>query len=99
MKGANYKIKAKVWLYPGMAGWLFVYIDKKISAKIKTEQAKKPRRGWGSVRVRATIGKTSWETSIFLDKEGPYLLPVKAQVRKKEGIGDGDTVTLTIQIR
>lgn len=95
----KYKMKAKVWLYPGMAGWHFVYIDKKISTEIRAAQAEKPHRGWGSVRVRATIGKTSWETSIFPDQEGPYLLPVKAPVRKKEGIGDGDTVTLTIQIK
>src|SRR3989344_927458 len=96
---SKYKMKAKVWLYPGMAGWHFVYIDKKISAKIKTAEAKKPRRGWGSIRVRATIGKTSWDTSIFPDKDGPYLLPLKAAVRKKEEILDGDTIMLTIQIK
>jgi|SRR3989344_7942360 len=95
----KYTMKTKIWLYPGMAGWHFVYIDKKISKKIRAEQKKQPRRGWGSVPVRATVGKTKWDTSIFPDEEGPYLLPVKAQVRKKEGIGDGDTIMLSIQIR
>ncbi|MBI2048496.1 MAG: DUF1905 domain-containing protein [Parcubacteria group bacterium] len=93
-------MQAKVWLYPGTtAAWHFAYIDKKVSEQIRAEQAKKPRRGWGSVRVRATIGKTSWDTSIFPDKDGPYLLPIKLAVRKKEGIGDGDRITLTIAIK
>jgi len=92
-------MKSKVLPYPGMDSWRFAYIDKKISEKIRVAQAKKPRRGWGSVRVRATIGKTSWDTSIFPDKDGPYLLPLKAAVRKKEEILDGDTIMLTIQIK
>ena len=45
------------------------------------------RRGWGAVRVQATIGETTWETSIFpYAKVSAYILPVKADVRKKEKI-------------
>ena len=82
-----------------MDAWHFAYVDTKISNEIKAGQKKRPRRGWGSVRVKATIGKTSWDTSIFPDsKEGTYLLPLKAAVRKKEGIFDGDSITFRIQI-
>jgi hypothetical protein len=57
------------------------------------------RRGWGSLRVRATIGKTTWKTSIFPDeKSKSYVLPVKAEVRKKENIKDGEPVVLTLEI-
>ena len=57
------------------------------------------RRGWGSIRVTTTIGHTIWKTSIFPDsKAGAYLLPVKADVRKKEKIKDGDAVTVKLKI-
>jgi hypothetical protein len=56
-----------------------------------------PKRGWGSLKVRATIGDTSWDTSIFPEKDaGGWLLPVKAAVRKAEGLIAGDAVTVTV---
>ena len=58
------------------------------------------KRGWGSLPVTVTIGKTSWKTSIFPDaKAGAYLLPLKADVRKKEKILASDTVSFSLEIR
>jgi hypothetical protein len=46
------------------------------------------------------IGKTLWSTSIFPDKKaGEYLLPLKAQVRKKEGLVAGDVVSFSFEIK
>ena len=98
MPSEVYKVRAKVWLYPAMDGWHFVHVDKKQSTEIK-EKHSKIRRGFGSLPVEVTIGKTTWNTSIFPDKDGSYLLPLKAPVRKKERIGDGDTITFTFRIR
>ena len=92
----KYVSRAKVWLYPGMAGWHFIYVDKKHAAELKEKYGSK-KRGFGSIPVVVTLGKTSWKTSIFPDKrEGTYLLPLKAQVRTKEGIAHGDTVAFSI---
>ncbi|TXH02395.1 MAG: DUF1905 domain-containing protein, partial [Candidatus Moraniibacteriota bacterium] len=45
------------------------------------------------VKVRATIGNTSWQTGLWPQaKEGVYLLVIKAPVRHKEDIREGDTV-------
>ena len=93
-----YTIKARVWLYPGLAGWHFVSVPKKESADIKKDFDKK-KRGWGSLRVQVTVGKTTWNTSIFPDKKsGVYLLPLKAEVRKKENIFNNETIKLIIKI-
>lgn len=97
MKTKRYKVHNKVWLYPGLAGWHFVYVDKKQSAEIKKLQTGL-RRGFGSVPVEVTIGKTVWKTSIFPSKEGAYLLPLKSSVRKAEGIYDGDSITFYITL-
>ena len=86
----QYKMRAKVRLYPGMAGWHFLTLPKKQSDDIKARFGV-TARGWGSLPVIVTIGKTNWETSIFPDKKaGAYLLPLKAYVRKKEKIAEGN---------
>lgn len=53
-----------------------------------------PPRGFGSVRVEATVGGTTWRTSVFPDSRGgSYVLPVKRAVREAEDLDDGDQVT------
>ena len=94
-----YKLKSEVWLYPGMAGWHFMSIPKKDGEDIKKRFGKK-QRGWGSLPVVVTIGRTSWKTSIFPDKQsGSYLLPLKTDVRKKERISSGDKVNFSIEVK
>ena len=94
-----YRVKGKVWVHPGeMGAWHFVAVDKKQSAELKEKYAKM-KRGFGSLRVRVTLGKTSWDTSIFPEKRsGTYLLPLKAAVRRAEGIQEGDTIQFTLAI-
>lgn len=58
-----------------------------------------PPRGFGSIPVMVTIGKTSWKTSIFPDKDKAYLLPLKKEVRAKENLKEGDTAKVTIEVR
>ena len=97
MKKKKFNVREKVWLYPGDTPWHFVNIDKKQSAQIK-ELYGANKRGFGSIPVVVTLGKTSWKTSIFPDKRGPYLLPLKADVRRKEDIAAGDTITFSITL-
>ena len=94
----TYQLKAKTWLYPGKAAWHFLTIPTDITKEIDYyfSMAKK---GWGSLPVQVTIGKTSWKTSIFPDKKtASYLLPLKADVRKKEAIKENDVVLVHITI-
>lgn len=57
-------------------------------------------RGFGSLPVGVKIGRTEWRTSIFPDrKSGSYVFAIKADVRKKERIAVGDTITAVVQIR
>ncbi len=78
--------------------WTFVSLPAEASEDIR-ELAAEPRRGFGSVRVRVTIGATSWKTSIFPDSaRGAYVLPVKRAVREAEGVGVGDTCTVTVEL-
>ncbi len=94
----TFKGKAEVWLYPGMAAWHFISIPRTMAIKIK-KQYEGLTRGWGSLKVKVVIGDTSWKTSIFPDnKTNTYLLPLKAEVRKKEKISAGTKATFKIEI-
>lgn len=96
----TYRVRAKIWLYPGTAAcWHFVTLPKKQSDQIKVRFGMFTR-GWGSLPVRVTVGDTTWKTSIFPDKKSSaYLLPLKADVRKKEGIAVDETIALRLEIQ
>ncbi|MBX2866779.1 DUF1905 domain-containing protein [Candidatus Kaiserbacteria bacterium] len=100
MAKRSYTVNAKVWLYPGEhASWHFVSVDKKQSTDIK-ERYGKYAKGFRSIPVRVTIGKTTWDTSLFPDsKSGMYILPLKASVRRAEGVLEGETIDVVIQVR
>jgi len=104
----RYKVRSEVVLWPGSTrstgseqggAWHFAYVDKKQSEVIRKCYTG-PRRGFGAVRVRVQTGKTVWETSIFPDSRsgGMYILPLKASVRRAEGITAGDTINLILAI-
>lgn len=87
---------APLWLWSGKGAWHFVTLPQDDSAIIRMAV---PRRGWGSVRVRARIGETEWATSIFPDtKANAYLLPVKADVRKAEALTVGEKISITVSL-
>ena len=88
---------AKLWLYSGPTSWHFITLPNDFADEIKF--FKHQRAGFGSVRVRVTVGESVWKTSIFPDKNsGSFLLPVKAEIRKKEQLAVDDMVTLTIAV-
>lgn len=93
-----------IWTSPeAPASWHFLTIGGEAAEAIRATALMRrleggQRRGWGSIRVTATIGDTSWQTSVFPSKEsGGYLLPVKAAVRKSEGLAAGDEVAVRLE--
>lgn len=92
----TFEFKSKIWLYDGPAAWHFITIPKGLSKDIKAMAGS--HRGFGSVRVEITIGQTTWQSSIFPEKTGNYVLPVKAGVRKTENLRAGQSVQVKLTI-
>ena len=100
-------VTSLLWIWKGSdaAGrWYFITVPEEQSDEIRAHAFGSPR-GFGSVRVEATIGPSTgsgqaivWRTSVFPLNAGGYLLPVKAAVRKKAGIGAGDEVTVELEL-
>jgi hypothetical protein len=91
----NLKFKAEVWCYPGKSAWHFVTLPHDIASEIKFFREK--HRGFGSIRALVKVGRTSWKTSLFPDKKsGSYFLPIKAEIRKKENITNGNKIKVSL---
>lgn len=56
------------------------------------------RRGFGSVKVTVTLGESTWQTSLFPNKDGSWFLPVKKPVRVAEGIEYGDEIEVELEL-
>jgi len=76
----------------------FMSVPEELSNEIRAHSML-VRRGFGSVRVEATIGEVTWRTSVFPSKSsGGYFLPVKIDVCRKEVLVAGDTVTVELEL-
>jgi hypothetical protein len=92
---------AELWLWDARRDdtWVFVSLPQDESDDIR-DLVGAHSRGFGSVRVRVTIGRTSWQTSIFPSADGgPYALPLKKAVRRSEKLDVGDTASVTVELR
>ncbi|MBO9519437.1 MAG: DUF1905 domain-containing protein [Porphyrobacter sp.] len=57
------------------------------------------RRGFGSVKVTAHIGGSTWDTSVFPQKgRESWFMAVKVGVRRAEGIEEGDLVEVELDL-
>jgi hypothetical protein len=93
----GYRFSAALWMHTDGA-WHFITLPHDEADEID-ELTTFTSRGFGSVRVRVTVGRTTWSTSIFPDtKRGSYILPVKKQVRTAEGIAAGDMVDVQLEL-
>lgn len=91
-------VTSRLWLWQGSSGsWHFLTIPPEESIEIRLESAG-IRRGFGSVRVRARIGGVAWTTSVFPQKDGSYILPVKVAVRRDCAIAADDMVKFGIEL-
>ena len=97
-KGVKYTFKVKPWKYPGQAAWIFVSLPAKTAREIR-KHFKSEEEGWGRLKALAQIGNTEWKTAIWFDtKANTYLLPLKAEVRKKENVKVDKAITVIVFI-
>ncbi|SDP03880.1 protein of unknown function [Pedococcus dokdonensis] len=96
--GEQVTFTAPLWEWGARDSWFFVTLDEEASEVVADRPP--PGRGFGSVRVRATVGRTTWTTSVFpSDSEsGRFVLPVKKAVRVAESIDEDDPVTVLLEV-
>ena len=96
----SFEFEAPLWIWNGGSGtsWHFITLPFEITDEID-EMCSETKKGFGSVPVSVTVGRTTWTTSIFPSKEQEsFILPVKAQVRRAEGLANGTTCAVTLEL-
>ena len=98
----KFAFDAELWIWDARRddSWTFLSLPADASDEIRDlAEAGAPRRGFGSVPVRVSIGGSTWQTSVFPDgARGVYVLPIKRAVRRAEGIEAGDVAGVTVEV-
>ena len=91
------EFSGRIWYWRGPAPWYFVTVPAEQYHDL-TAVLESVTYGWGMIPAKVRIGKTEWETSLF-PKDGSYIVPIKANVRKTENLEEGDHVTVQLEVR
>ncbi len=82
---------------PG-GGWHYLIVKGQTAMEIRYAALGRTG-GFGSIKVRAKIGKTEWQTSLFPHRDsGGFIILLKAEVRRREGIKARKRVTIRLAI-
>ncbi len=79
----------------GPAPFVFLAVPRDESEDIK--EAARGQEYWGQVAVEVRVGDTDFRTALF-PKDGRYLVPLRAAVRRAEGIEVGQELTVVLDL-
>ena len=85
-----------VWCWRGPAPFYFVTVPESECAQIAGVSVG-VSYGWGMIPVSASVGSTRFTTSLW-PKDGGYIVPIKAAVRRAERIDVDDVVSVVLSV-
>lgn len=91
----TFRFSAELWLWRPDSSWHFVSLPFDVADAISAIPL--PPKGFGSVKVRATVGPVTWETSVFPTSE-TYMLPIKKQVRAANDLEVGSVLDVELEV-
>lgn len=90
------RFTGEVWYWRGPAPFYFVSVPDELSGQIH-EVAREVTYGWGMIPAVVTVGATTWPTALW-PKDGTFVVPLKAWVRKAEGIDEGEPIDVDLVV-
>jgi hypothetical protein len=90
------RFSGEVWEWRGPAPHHFVTVPENESGMLAAA-SELVTYGWGMIPVEAELGCTAFTTSLW-PKDGGYIVPLKAAVRRAERVALGDTVSLVLRV-
>lgn len=89
----TFTARGPVELFPQPGGWHFVRVPRTITA------ATQHLADRGLVAIWATVGKTTWPTSLLPYGDGSHFIALSVKVRRAAKIKLGESVTVTFRLR
>lgn len=90
------EFSGEIWYWRGPAPWYFVTVPEEQCRALKAISGS-VTYGWGMIPVSVRIGKSHWATALW-PKEGRYIVPIKASIRKAENIDEGESVSVRLEV-
>lgn len=90
---SDFGVTGRVEIFPQQGGWVYVRVPKEYT------EITKGLADRGLVAITATLGKTTWNTSLLPMGDGTHFIALNARVRKAENIQVGDTINLSFRLR
>jgi len=90
------EFSGEIWYWRGPAPWYFVTVPDGARRQLAAA-APVVTYGWGMVPVTAHIGPVTWTTSLW-PKDGSYIVPLKAGIRKSANVEEGDLVSIRLSV-
>jgi hypothetical protein len=87
----------ELWYWKGPAPWYFVTVPEEESIDIEAI-SRDVTYGWGMIPVTVRVGSSTWATALF-PKDGRYIVPIKADVRRKQQLELGERVAVRLTIQ
>lgn len=91
------KFGGELWYWKGPAPWYFVTVPEDESVDIEAI-SRDVTYGWGMIPVTVRVGSSTWATALF-PKDGRYVVPIKAEVRRKQQLELGQQVSVRLTIQ
>lgn len=89
----RFMVKGTAEKFPQDGGWVYVQSTQEYTEMFRSFEDR------GVVAITATVGSTSWNTSLLPKGDGSHFVALPQKVRKKENIEVGQPVILTFQLR
>ena len=94
----KYDFSAKLWQHNSPGGWFFVTLPESVSKEIR-ENLGWQEEGWGRMKASVELRNITWDSAIWYDKKmNSYMLPIKADIRKKTGVLLDEEINVRISI-
>ncbi len=74
-------------------GWIY------IQAPLEYTELFKPFEERGLIAIHATIGTSSWKTSLMPKGDGSHFIAIPKKIRAKENIHVGNTIKVEFKLR
>jgi hypothetical protein len=97
MDAVDLEFSGELWFWRGPAPWYFVTVPDQLCRELQ-DASSSVSYGWGMIPVEAQVGRSVWETSLF-PKDGRYIVPVRANIRRAENLEEGDTISVQLTLR
>lgn len=75
--------------------WMQVKVAEKHAQRVQRAFEAQPR-GFRSVPVMASIADDEWRTALFRYRDGSWVLPLKAVLRRRHDLHEGDVVRVHV---